>query len=283
LLLGGADGIKEKAVALAGQISALKLAAVADAAALASAEGERQALLDALAQRVVVPYIVIIVVLLVLAFFVLRSPLPEIDTARSNASAGGDTATGRDSVRRYPHLFLGVLCLFLYMGVEVMAGDAVSLYGKASGMPLEQTKFLTSYTLVAMVVGYIAGILAIPRWLKQENALGICAVLGAVFTAGAFVTSGVLSVAFVCLLGLANSLMWPAIFPLAIAGLGRFTNLGSAFLIMAIAGGALIPQFYAHSQEWFHIRAQTAFLICMLPCYAYILYYALLGHRAGRR
>jgi fucose permease len=73
--------------------------------------------------------------------------------------------------------------------------------------------------------------------------------------------------------------MWPAIFPLAIAGLGRFTNLGSAFLIMAIAGGALIPQFYAHSQAWFGIPAQTAFLVCMLPCYAYILYYARAGHR----
>jgi glucose/galactose transporter len=290
LLLGGADEIKEKAVALAGQISELKAAAVQNAAALASAEGERQALLDALAQRVVTPYIVIIVVLLVLAFFVMRSPLPEIDTAKSNASAGG-AAGGRDSVLRYPHLFLGVLCLFLYVGVEVMAGDAVSLYGKSSGMPLEQTKFLTSYTLAAMVVGYVAGIIAIPRWLKQENALGLCAVLGAAFTAGAFATSGMtlavfgipLSVAFVCLLGLANSLMWPAIFPLAISGLGRFTNLGSAFLVMAIAGGALIPQFYAHSQDWFGISAQTAFLVCMLPCYAYILYYALAGHKAARK
>ncbi|MDR3228108.1 MAG: glucose/galactose MFS transporter [Puniceicoccales bacterium] len=315
LLLGGAKDIEEKVNALTTQIDALKvtLASTADAASatavtatakISELTAARNADLDALAGRVVTPYIVLVIVLALLALAVLRSPLPEIDTEKSNArandnaadDAGGSgdatAATARPSILNYPHLLLGVLCLFLYMGVEIMAGDAIGLYGKAMSVPTDKSGFLTSFTLGAMVIGYIGGIIAIPRFIKQEQALGLCAVLGAVFTAGAYLTGGItailfgwlpVSVLFVALLGLANSLMWPAIFPLAIAGLGRFTNLGSAFLIMAIAGGALIPQFYARSQAWFGISFQLAFLICMLPCYAYILYYALAGHKTTKQ
>jgi len=288
------------------QVTAKQSVAAANAAAvealatakatLAEVEAKRAALLDALAQNVIKPYTVLAIILALLAIGVLFSPLPEIDVEKSNAddsaaAAGAAAGGSRKSIFSYPHLWLGVLCLFLYLGAEVMAGDAIGLYGKAMHVPTAKAGFLTSFTLGAMVVGYIGGIIAIPRFIKQERALAVCAVLGALFTAGAYLTGGStltlfgwlpVSVLFVALLGLANSVMWPAIFPLAIAGLGKFTNLGSAFLIMAIAGGALIPQFYARSQDWFHINFQLAFLICMLPCYCYVLYYALAGHRAGK-
>jgi fucose permease len=173
-----------------------------------------------------------------------------------------------------------VVCIFVYVGAEVMAGDVIGPYARALGMSLDQTKSLTSYTLWSMVIGYTIGVFAIPKYLKQETALKLSAIVGILFSAGAFLTSGRTSITFIALLGLANSLMWPAIFPMAIDGLGRFTKIGSALLIMGIAGGAIIPQVYgalAHA-----INHQAAFFWCTLPCYLFILFFAIKGHRAGR-
>jgi FHS family L-fucose permease-like MFS transporter len=238
----------------------------------------RRALLEELSGRVIVPYAVMALVLALLALMVRFSPLPDIDAEESGAAqAGGES---KHSVWQFPHLLLGVVCIFVYVGVEVLAGDAIGLYGKRLGLPLEVTKNLTSWTLSSMVVGYVIGILAIPRYLKQETALALSAVVGLLFSAGAYLAGGTSSVRFVALLGLANALMWPAIFPMAIDGLGRFTKTGSALLIMGIAGGAVIPKLYGALSG--QVSPQAAFLVCTLPCYLYILFYATRGHRAGR-
>jgi fucose permease len=175
---------------------------------------------------------------------------------------------------------LGVLCIFVYVGVEVMAGDVIGPYARALGMSLDQTKSLTSYTLWSMVAGYTIGVFAIPKYLRQETALKLSAVVGILFSAAAFFIGGRASITFIALLGFANSLMWPAIFPMAIDGLGRFTKIGSALLIMGIAGGAIIPQVYGRLAHV--IDHQAAFFWCTLPCYLYILYFAIKGHRVGR-
>jgi len=242
--------------------------------------GVRGNLLLELSHRVIPPYIVMAIVLGLMALMILKSPLPEIDT---NQEEGGNTQkdAAKTSVFAFPHLLLGVLCIFVYVGAEVMAGDVIGTYGKALGMSLDVTKNFTSYTLWSMVVGYAIGIAAIPRYIKQENALKLCAILGAIFTLLAFTTRGYTSILFIALLGLANSLMWPAIFPLAIDGLGRFTKTGSALLIMGIAGGAVLPQIYARLSQL--TSPQAAFLWSILPCYLYILYYSTRGYRAGRR
>jgi FHS family L-fucose permease-like MFS transporter len=184
-------------------------------------------------------------------------------------------------VLQFPHLLLGVLCIFVYVGVEVMAGDVIGTYGKALGMSLDRTKNFTSYTLWSMVIGYIIGIVTIPRFIKQETALRVSAIVGVLFAAAAFASSGATSIFFIALLGLANSLMWPAIFPLAIDGLGRFTKIGSALLVMGIVGGAFIPQVYARLVPL--LGPRSAFFWCTLPCYIYIFYFAVWGHRAGRQ
>ncbi len=130
-----------------------------------------------------------------------------------------------------------------------------------------------------MLAGYVVGLLVIPKMISQERYLALSAVLGVIFTFGAFLTTGYVSVGFVAALGFANAMMWPAIFPLAIRGLGRFTELGSALLIMGIAGGAIIPQLFAHLKT--HYDFQLVFLVLMLPCYCYIFSYALRGYKAG--
>jgi len=215
----------------------------------------------------------------VLAAAVLFSPLPEIRASEANATPARADGEQRSRIFQFPHLWLGVLCLFVYVGVEVMAGDAIGTYGHGFGLPLDQTKMFTSLTLGAMLVGYVTGLLLIPRVVSQSRYLSLSAVLGVVFCIGAFFTHGYASVACVALLGFAHAMMWPAIFPLAIRGLGRFTETGSALLVMGIAGGAIIPQAFAVLKQ--HVDFQLVFLLLMVPCYLYILFYASIGHRAG--
>ena len=189
------------------------------------------------------------------------------------------TVAHKTSVFQYPHLVLGVAALFLYVGVEVMAGDTIISYGKSLGIELSTARFFTQLTLAFMLVGYIVGIVAIPKYISQSAALRICSVLGVIFTILAVVTTGYTSVTFIAMLGIANSLMWPAIFPLAIDGLGKFTKIGSALLVMAIAGGAIMPLLYSKlSESW---GTQQAYLL-MVPCYLFILYFATKGFKMGR-
>lgn len=237
------------------------------------------ALLNEFAAKIHAPYLAMAALLVVLAVAVLFSPLPEIKSSEANATPTAAGAAERSSIFQFPHLWLGVLCLFVYVGVEVMAGDAIGTYGHGFDLPLDQTKMFTSLTLAAMLAGYVVGLLLIPRVVSQSRYLTVSAVLGVVFCLGAWATHGYVSVAFVALLGFANAMMWPAIFPLAIRGLGRFTETGSALLVMGIAGGAIIPQLFAVLKQ--HIDFQLVFVLLMVPCYLYILFYSVIGHRAG--
>lgn len=242
----------------------------------AADEATRQALLNDFASRIHLPYLVMAGLLALLAVGVLFSPLPEIRSAEANASGEGG---GRSRLRHFPHLWLGALCIFTYVGVEVMAGDVIGTYGHALGLPLDHTKFFTSFTLAAMLAGYIIGLVVIPRWISQQDYLKWSALLGVLLTVCAFFTSGYVSVGFVAALGFANAMMWPAIFPLAIRGLGRLTEIGSALLIMGIVGGAIIPRLFAELKQSYDF--QWVFLLLMVPCYLYILYFAMRGYRAG--
>ncbi|MCS3847179.1 glucose/galactose transporter [Xanthomonas campestris] len=239
----------------------------------------KQQLLNAFAAKIHAPYLVMSGVLLVLAVGVLFSPLPELKASEANATPGSAGAAQKSSIFQFPHLWLGVLCLFVYVGVEVMAGDAIGTYGHGFNLPLDSTKLFTSYTLGAMLLGYIAGLVLIPRVISQARYLSVSALLGVLFSLGALLTHGYVSVGFVAALGFANAMMWPAIFPLAIRGLGRFTEIGSALLVMGIAGGAIIPQLFAILKQ--HYDFQVVFAALMVPCYLYILFYSLRGHRVG--
>ena len=239
----------------------------------------KQQLLTDFAAKIHTPYMVMAGILVLLSVAVLFSPLPELKSSEANAERAGGGAVGKRSVFQFPHLWLGVLCLFVYVGVEVLAGDAIGTYGNGFGLPLDQTKIFTSYTLAAMLLGYVMGLLLIPRFISQERYLSVSAVLGVVFALGAYLTHGYVSVGFIAALGFANAMMWPAIFPLAIRSLGRFTEIGSAMLIMGIAGGAILPRLFVVLKQYYDFQAVFALLV--VPCYLYILYYALRGHRAG--
>lgn len=236
-------------------------------------------LLEELTARIIPPYIVIAVFLVILAFLTYRSGLPEIEDQPQSADKPSESRT---SIFAYPHLLLGAFCLFLYVGVEVLAGDAIGTYGKSMGFSLDETKYFTSFTLGAMLVGYIIGIFTIPKYLSQQTALRYSAVLGLLISVGIYFSSGYTSIVLIASLGLANALMWPAIFPLALDGLGKFTQLGAGLLIMGIAGGAILPPLYGWLKDNQGLSNHLSFFLCAAPCYLYILYYATKGYKAGK-
>lgn len=239
---------------------------------------EKAAALNELAQRVVNPYLIMMVVLIILAALVYFSSLPEVDADAEDEELAKSNLN-KKSVFQFPHLFLGTFALFLYVGVEVIAGDTIISYAnEAHGIPLSEAKFFASFTLGAMIIGYVVGIFTIPKYITQENALKVSAILGLVFGLIAIFGDGIVSVTAIALLGIANALVWPAIWPMALAGLGRFTKVGSSFLIMAIAGGAVLPPVYGYFADF---DPQQAYWI-LIPCYLYILFFATKGYKIGR-
>lgn len=230
--------------------------------------------LDELASRVILPYMVMTIVLVVLGLMIRFSPLPEIEDEQDEVQ--DTSSTSKKNIFQFPNLVLGVLALFLYVGAEVIAGDTIIRYGISLDIPISTAKLFTSFTLVSMVVGYILGIFLIPKIISQQKALEISALLGLLFTIAAIYSPPMLSVTFVALLGLANALVWPAIWPLAIHGLGKFLKTGSAMLIMAIAGGAILPLLWGGLSDMY--TTQQAYWI-LIPCYVFIFLYAFKWHK----
>ncbi|HSP12969.1 MAG TPA: sugar MFS transporter [Salegentibacter sp.] len=235
----------------------------------------RAAELDELSSRVITPYIVITVVLLALAVMIYYSSLPEVEAEEEDETLAA-TNKSKTSAFQFPHLLMGTLAMFVYVGVEVIAGDTVISYGLEQGIEASTSKFFTTYTLIAMIIGYLIGIVTIPKYISQEKALKISGILGVVLGLAAIYTDGFTSVLLISLLGLANALVFPAIWPLALNGLGRFTKMGSSFLIMALSGGAVLPLFYGYLADL--VNPQQAYWI-VIPCYLYIWFFAVKGHK----
>ena len=251
-----------------------------------------QGQIDTMADRMVLPYLGLAVFLGLLALAVRFSPLPElVEEAQPDAAAADQSQL--KAVLAKPALVLGVVALFVYVAVEVIAGDTIGMYALSLGV--ERYSVMTSYTMVCMVVGYCLGIALIPRVLSQQAALAISAVLGVVLTLAVVfgnnesyaIANTVLvpfggvalpdTLMFIALLGLANAIVWPAVWPLALSGLGHLTSIGSALLIMGIAGGAFGPLLWGLFSDT-GLGQQGAYFV-MLPCYAFILFYAVKGHK----
>ncbi|WP_337880293.1 sugar MFS transporter [Rheinheimera sp.] len=259
--------------------------AYSDAALAAMTPEQKLQQLTELSERLIQPYLLMALVLSALTLFVWWAPLPKLDFEQQQKRHWRE-------LKQYPQVWLGALTLFCYVGVEVIAGDSIGLFGQQLGVA--NFGVLTSYTMAFMVLGYLLGIALIPRWISQPQALLASAVLGLLFSAGVLYSSpehtlladlftGWLSIAaipdpvfYLALLGLANALVWPAVWPLALQGLGALTATASALLIMGIAGGAVLPLFYGYLAG--QSSNQAAYWL-LLPCYAMIFYYALLGHK----
>ncbi|HEY5751224.1 MAG TPA: sugar MFS transporter [Chryseolinea sp.] len=247
-------------------------------------ETARNVVLDELIRRVVVPYSIVGTVLLGLGLMVLYSPLPEINTEQENTEVAASNS-GKKNIFQFPHLILGAIGIFLHVGTQVIAIDTIIGYANSMHINLMQAKVFPSYTLSATMCGYILGIICIPKFISQVNALRICTLLGTLLTLLIVFANGQvalfghvadISIWFVVLLGLANSLVWAGLWPLALDGLGRFTKLGASVMIMGLCGNAILPLLYGHFADVYNVRA--AYWV-LFPCYLYLVFYAFSGHK----
>jgi len=245
---------------------------------------ERSTALDELIRRVINPYIGLGIFLIILGILVYKSPLPEIDTEHEDQNLA-DINSGKTSIFQFPHLILGAIAIFLHVGTQVIAIDTIIGYAGSMGLNLLEAKVFPSYTLFCTICGYLLGIVFIPKLITQVNALRVCTVLGTVFTVLIIYAKGEISMLghstdisiwFVVLLGLANSLVWAGIWPVALDGLGRFTKLGASVMIMGLSGNAIMPLFYGHFADVYDVRQAYWVLV---PCYLYLVYYAFSGHK----
>lgn len=245
---------------------------------------EKAAELDLFIRRVIVPYSVVGVVLFGLGLLVRWSPLPEIDTEQEDDQLAAANS-GKVNLFQFPHLVLGALAIFLHVGTQIISIDTIIGYAGSMDIDLLEAKVFPSYTLFLTIVGYLCGIVLIPKVMSQVTALRVCTVLGLLLSVGIVYLSGNvtflghtadISIWFIVLLGFANSLVWAGIWPLALSDLGRFTKQGGALLIMGLCGNAIMPMVYGYYADLFDLKMAYWVLV---PCYLYLMYYAIHGHK----
>ncbi|WP_338422302.1 glucose/galactose MFS transporter [Acetobacter musti] len=222
----------------------------------------RDAILSQFTHAVHIPYQVMAGLLVLLAVLVARARLPEIEMQ-------SPVQTGTDARGTHPlWLMTGVFAMFLYVGVEVMAGDAIGFYGRSFGLSLDVTKYLTTVTLASMMAGYIVGMMIVPRLVSQERYMLISCLMGIILCFMATMTPGMIPVLCVALLGFANAMIMPALFPVVLAEAGSGGAGATAFLVMAFSGGAVLPQLFVHLAP--SLGTSAAFMTLVIPSYLFI-------------
>jgi len=235
--------------------------------------------LDLMAQRVIMPYTWIAISLAALALIIFFIRLP--DVPEEAPAADNNLSAEKTSILQFPHLLLGAVAIFCYVGVEVISYDTFTNFGTELGYSTAVASGLAKLTGYGLLAGYVLSIGLIPKVISQQKALVAMTWMSLALVALSMSTQGKAAVGCFALLGFSNSVMWPAIWPLAIDKLGRFTKTGAALLVMGIAGGAVFPPLYSKLAVAIHSR-QLAYVM-MMPCYLYILFYALKGHKIGIR
>lgn len=277
----------------------------AEKIALLDSAAKAQAL-DSLALQLQTPYIYMGIVILILAVIIRMSPLPEINLDEDGNVSSQGILKQMFNALKFPQLVLGVITLILYVAAEVIAGDTIGKFGKQLGVYGENGDLylkLTSFTMTAMVIGYLLGVSLIPKYVSQVTALKASGFLGLILVSLiVYIDASVmvqlpllppmpLVIILVALLGLANALCWPAIWPLALQDLGGYTKIAGAILVMGIIGGAVFPLLYGYLAEVINLSNeaqgitataksgnQLAYLM-LLPAYLMILFFAIKGHK----
>ena len=246
----------------------------------------KSAMLDELIQRVIVPYAILGGLLVLAGIGIRYSILPEINTDEQNATDEKENGhNSKKSIFDFPYLILGALAIFFHVGTQVIAIDTISNYANSMGIDLLEAKVFPSYTLACTMIGYVLGILIIPKYVSQTKALIICTILGLLLSFGVvfadfnvtlFGHQANISIFLLCALGFPNALIYAGIWPLSIHGLGKFTKTGSSLLIMGLCGNAILPLIYGYFAEVYDLRIGYWILI---PCFLYLIFFATKGHK----
>jgi glucose/galactose transporter len=247
-------------------------------------QAEKDVVFHELIQRVIIPYACVGTFLFLIGLFIRFSPLPEIDTEHESEELA-QANSSKTSITQFPHLILGAFAIFLHVGTQVISIDTVISYAGTMNLNLIEAKVFPSYTLTAQICAYFIGIFFIPKFFSQLTALRASTILGIVLTFLIIYAKGQvtflghttdISLWFVVMLGLANSLVWAGIWPLALDGLGRFTKIGASLMVMGLVGNAILPMVYGYFVDIFNAR--EAYWV-LFPCYVYLVFYAFRGYR----
>lgn len=233
----------------------------------------KEAALDGMIRGVIVPYVVLAALLFVFGIVFYKSPVQDINP---NSANGGSSEGDRSSIWKYPYLVLGVVALFCHLGSQQISVSTIIGYAQNMGMDLEAAKVFPSYTLGCILLGYLLGVFFIPKYISQQKSLVVCTVTGLVLSVLVLVLPLKASIWSLVLLGVPNSLIYAGIWPLAIRGLGKWTSLGSSLLVMALCGNAVLPLLYGYVSD--HIGLQASYWL-LLPCFAYMVFYAVYGYK----
>ncbi len=240
---------------------------------------ERAQILDEYILKVINPYIIITAILLLLAIMIFFSKMPEINESQEKSDDGKTVKKlSKTSVVQYPYLVLGVVALFVSGACEVIPIDGIIVYSRSLGIPLSEARHFSEYTLYAMLAGYLASIVLIPKYLSQQGALMVCALLGIALTLGAYFSSGIYSIYCLILMGFGAAWLWGTIWGLAIRDLGKYTKMGAALLLMSVVGGGIFPVIFGRLIDLNPAYSQTAVLM-LIPCFLYLIFYAVWGYK----
>ncbi|MDX9748569.1 MAG: glucose/galactose MFS transporter [Paludibacter sp.] len=253
---------------------------------------ELETALDTLIRGVMVPYAVLGIFLFIFGIIIRYSMLPDLDAKEVNRNTSGEVDT-RTSVFQYPWLVLGALAIFFHVGSQMISLATVIEYAGTMGLSLDSNaKNFPSFTMFFTFLGYLSGIVLIPKYLNQKNALLICASLGLLFSLLTILVSGPvnifglntdISIWFLVLMGYPNALIYTGIWPLAIRDLGKYTNLGSSFLVMGLSGSAVLPLVFSYvvklNDTLPMFDAYKFAYWVLVPCFLYLIFYATVGHK----
>ena len=246
---------------------------------------EKVDLLNQLVRRVIIPYSILGCALILVGLLIRFSPLPDINPEKDNQQERDAPNMNRENIFQFPYLILGAFAIFFHVGSQIITIDTIISYANSMGLNLLEAKVFPSYVLFATMCGYIIGIICIPRFIQQKNALMICTILGLFLSISVLLFHGSvmvlghrtdISIWFLVALGLPNALIFANIWPLAIKGLGKFTKLGSSIMIMGLCGNAITPLIYGRLADIFD--AHRAYVI-LIPCYLYLIFYAVHGYK----
>jgi MFS transporter, FHS family, L-fucose permease len=265
-------------ITVLGSVFLLNADSVIDTVSRANAVAKAK-ILDEYVLKVVTPYSIITVILVLLGIMIYFSKLPEI--SETNKTVDDDLITNAEpkkNIFQYPHLILGVIALFFASACEVLPIDGIVLYSREVGIPISVSRHFATYTLVAMLVGYLATTIFIPKYFSQQKALQFCAVWGLALTISSFFLTGLASIYCMMLMGFGGAMLWGTIWGLSLKGLGNFTKLGSALLLMSVIGGGIFPVLYGKLLDMNKLHPQNATLM-LVPCYLIVLFFAVKGYR----
>ena len=235
----------------------------------------KEAALDGMIRGVIVPYVVLAVLLFIFGILFFKSPIRDINPDVDNKTVTGG-GSDRNSVWSYPYLVLGIIALFAHLGSQQISVSTIIGYAQSMGMSLDEAKVFPSFTLLCILIGYLIGVITIPKYLSQQKSLVLCTVTGLILSVLVLVLPEKASLWSLVLLGIPNSLIYAGIWPLAIRGLGKWTSLGSSLLVMALCGNAVLSLLYGLVSD--HMSLQASYWL-LLPCFVYMVFYAVYGYK----